>query len=224
MERVSNAARLALFALAGQLLNLGLSVLLARHLDVQQFEAYVVAGSIFLVLLAISPLGLDKYAVRLVPGMVTRGEWRSLTEFIRFSSVCILVFALIAATGVAAFAKVVEIRGEARAAIVVACISLPAAALVHFGIEVMTGLGREVRATIILRVLVPFVALCCVGLLVAWGGITAAAAIACWLTGWMVALTALAWRARAALLAHGRSGASCHYGAEWTAAARPFLI
>lgn len=74
-EHFGRAVKLSTLAIAGQGLFYGLSVLLARRLGVDGFEAYSVAVAAVLLLASVSTLGLEKYALRVLPSFVEHEDW-----------------------------------------------------------------------------------------------------------------------------------------------------
>ena len=65
---------LAGLAVAGQVIAYLLSAVLARRLGVDGFEAYVVASAAFMLMVTVAPRGIEKYALRVLPALLDRGE------------------------------------------------------------------------------------------------------------------------------------------------------
>ena len=61
-------------AIAGQAVAYVLSVLVARRLGVDGFEAYVVASAVFILLATFAPRGAEKYALRRLTKKYGAGE------------------------------------------------------------------------------------------------------------------------------------------------------
>ena len=75
MRFLSRPAQLAIFAVVGQSAAYLLSIVLARNLEVEGFEAYVVASAAFTLMVMFAPRGIDKYALRLLPALFERADW-----------------------------------------------------------------------------------------------------------------------------------------------------
>ena len=61
-----------------------------------------------------------------------------------------------------------DLPAGTRLAIAVSCLALPAGALAHYALEVLTATGRELLARAIFRVGVPATTLACFGILLTW--------------------------------------------------------
>ena len=70
MPTTTRGTRLAILAFAGQSIAYLLSVILARRLEVNEFEAYVVASAAFILMVTVAPLGVEKYVGRRVGAKV----------------------------------------------------------------------------------------------------------------------------------------------------------
>lgn len=166
-----------------------LSILFARTLGVEGFEAYVVAAAAFVLMVNVAPLGLDKYAIRLLPALFERGDWARAAGFQRFSARRILR----ASTLLLAAAIVwIVLQGSAGSAVgralFASVLSLPAAALVLFLAGVLAASGGEARANLAVRGAVPAGTLVFVGIVLATPTrFTGALAISCWGASWIVA-------------------------------------
>ncbi len=73
-----------MLAVAGQSVAYLLAVVLARQLGVDGFEAYAVASAAFTLMVMYTPRGLEKYALRILPGMFEREDWAHAKGFLRF--------------------------------------------------------------------------------------------------------------------------------------------
>jgi O-antigen/teichoic acid export membrane protein len=222
---VNPVAAIASTAFAGQMVTLALSVLLARRLDAAEFEAYVLAASAFLLMVAVAPLGIDKLAVRLLPSLIERGDLGGARGFLRFGMRRVLASAVAIAALAAAFSRLAPGEGTATAAMLATCLALPAGTLGHLGLEVLTALGGERRATAILRLHVPLLAL--VLTLAAMLFVPAPAgwmAIAAWLVAWLAALGVLYREIRWRLPPKLEVAAPVEEMGAWTREAVPFLV
>lgn len=175
--------------MVGHAITFALSIVLARGLGVEGFEAFVVAAAAFVLMLNIAPLGLDKYAIRLLPALFESRDWGGAAGFVRFSVRRVVGASLtvmaVATLWILSAADAGSDRGRALLASV---LSLPAAALVQLLAGVTGAAGGERRANLIARVGVP---LCTLGLagvaLAAPIPFSGATAIACWGVSWVVA-------------------------------------
>ena len=226
MERAAKARHLVAIAIAGQVVAYILSVLAARRLGVSGFEAYVVASAAFILLATFAPRGSEKYALRQLPALLQRADWGRARGLLRFGFQRTLTTALAAAIVVGAWsAWGRQGAEETRLAIIVTCLSLPAGALAHYGVEALTAAGRPRLALAIFKLLVPALALTFLGVLfTAPGTVSGAAAVACWGVAWVVALAVMA-------LAFRRSAPPAIFAAKprwdlavWRAETRPFFI
>jgi O-antigen/teichoic acid export membrane protein len=114
---------------------------------------------------------------------------------------------------------------ETRGAIVVACLSLPAGALAHFGVEALSAAGRPALALALFKLCTPTVALGLAALLLI-SPITMDGRLAtvCWGAAWALTLglmTVALWRVLPPALLRTQPD---FQGATWRAEARPFLI
>lgn len=219
--------RLTALSLAGQAIAYVLGIVVARHLGVEGFEAYVVASAAFILMVTFVPQGLEKFSLRLLPPLVERGDWAAHRAYVRFASWRILLASVLVGALVAAWALLAPgFSRDARIALLISCLSLPVGALVHLALEVLTGLGKPFAAAMIFRLVVPALVLALVGLTLAWRpAMPAPWPIAAWGLSWCVALALMAWQIRRALPSGfasplpERAAISCP---EWISSARPF--
>jgi len=221
---VTWATKLTALSLVGQALAFGLGIFLARHLSVEDFESYVVASAAFVLMVTLVPQGIEKYTLMVIPPLLDRHRAGDVRAYLRFGCLRILIACVLAGVPVTLLAlHAGELRQETRIALVISCASLPAGALVHFAIEVLTAFGRPFAATAIFRVLVPTVVLAVTGLAFAWmpqaGG---AMAIAAWGAAWLIALGLMAWRIRDAVPKDYWLVPASRGSREWARHARPF--
>ncbi|HRH85789.1 MAG TPA: hypothetical protein PLO41_02980, partial [Rubrivivax sp.] len=225
-QSADREAWLALLAIAGQGLIYLTSLRLAHWLGVDGFDDYAVASAVFMLLAGIACLGSEKYALRVLPVWLERGDWARIGGYIRFGLKRGLTGAVLLCGGVAlvAFALGDALQPATRRTIIVAALALPLAAAVHFGLELLTALGREFSASAIFRLIVPAVALGGVLLL---GAVQAAPsgllAVLCWGPAWLVALTLQVAVARRALPPAVRQAVPRVEAKAWRAESRPFL-
>ena len=69
------AAVLAGLAVAGQGIAYWLSIVLARRLGLEGFEAYAVGSSAFMLMATFAPRGIEKYTLRQLPALYERRDW-----------------------------------------------------------------------------------------------------------------------------------------------------
>lgn len=231
MARLSWQSRLTFVSLCGQAVAYVLGIVLARQLGVAGFETYVVASAAFILMVTLVPQGLEKYALKLLPPLIEQGEAAQVHGYLRLAGFRILLACVIVGLAVAAWAwQAPGLARETRVAIMIGCVSLPAGALVHLALEVLTAFGRAFVATLVFRLLVPGLVLGMVCTLIAglpdlraaWA--IAAWAIAAWGTAWCVALVLMVWQIRRALPAGLLDTVPVQDPRRWTAAARPFWL
>lgn len=201
-----------------------LSVIVAQSLGVEGFEAYALASALFIVMATLAPLGSEKHALRHLPAMLARGDLGLAHGFLRFGLGRTVAVAFAAALAVAAWALVTRPAGDLRLAIWMTCLSLPAGALAHYGVEALTAAGRPKAALLLFRLLVPAVALLLVAVAISgpWQ-VSGAFAVAAWGIGWAVALAFMAVLARRSLPAGLRAAVPRTRPRQWGHEARPFL-
>lgn len=218
---LSRSPQLVAIAVAGQALAFGFSLLMARRLGVAGFEAWAVAASAFLVLVSLAPLGSEKFALRLLPPRFEAGDRAGVAVYLGFAGRRTLVASLLAGAVLA----LVSLSGSAddtRRALVATAFALPAGALAHVGLEVLSAAGRPLVALLLVRLLVPGLALGLALLAFAAGvAVTGAQAIGFWGLGWLVTL-ALILAALRPWLPPGRPDDDS--AREWAADSRPFLV
>ncbi len=180
-----------LVALAGHVIVVGLSILLARRLSPSEFEAYAVAAAAFVVMVAAAPLGADKLALRVLPPLVADGRVAEFRVYIGFATRRCLIGSATAVAICLAAVMLFNVSGPTQKALLMSCLALPAAALAHLALETMTAAGRPAAGLVIVRVTVPSTVIVLASALGADVD-TGAAAIGAWGCGWCLAL-GLAW-------------------------------
>lgn len=223
MKRTLPANLLVLVAIAGQTIAIGLSMFIARQLSIAGFEAYVVAGALFILLATLAPLGAEKLTLRQWPALVRKNDWPMARGLLHFGVRRTLVTALLAGGSVAIVTSL-RSSDEVRIAVLVTCLSLPAGALAHYGVDLLTAAGRPFRALAIFRIMVPATTLTvfatALALDVAPQGWLAVAA---WGVAWLAALGLMVVSLRPRL--DPRLGtAAPRADPAWDRDARPFLV
>ena len=222
----NRAAKLALIGFAGQVIAYAISVTLARQLGVDGFEAYVVATAVFILMVTVAPLGIEKYALRALPALLDRGDWGLASGLLHYGLRRTLLTSFVIGLGIGAWAWTVRDFADAtRLAIVVSCISLPAGTLVFYGVEVLSAFGRETSALLLFRVAVPVMTFAFIAiLLLSPVSISGPLAVACWGLACAVVLALMAnevWRAAPPGFFRVRQ---IEQPSTWRAGAQPFLI
>jgi O-antigen/teichoic acid export membrane protein len=180
---------IATLAIAGQLLASGVTAFLASKLTLGGFETYVVAVSVFLLVVRVAPRGVDKLALRVLPPMLGSGDWSGIDGYLRFAAGRIAAsIAVLGMIGLAWTAWLDGAAGFGTAGIIAGIATVLASVLSQLCLEILTAAGRAHAATALVRLGVP--ALTLAGLAVwLWLGqpLTATAAIAGWSLGWTIA-------------------------------------
>ena len=218
--------KLAAMAFAGQGITYLLTMVLARQLGVDGFEAYVVASAAFILMVAFAPLGIEKYTLRLLPALLARGDWGRARAFLRHGLRSTMQASLIVGLAVSAWAWWArDFSSMTRMAIVVSCLALPAGALFHYGVEVLSAIGREMRALALFRVAVPGMTFACVGALLASPlALSGPMAVGCWGVAWSLALAMMAFEIRHAAPPEIFRAQPAGEPSRWSAESRPFFI
>lgn len=218
----SRSSQLVAIAIAGQSLAFGFALLMARRLDVAGFEAWAVAASAFLVLVSLAPLGSEKFALRLLPPRFEGGDRDDVAAYLGFAGRRTLGVALVAA---ALLALPVLAGGGDRdmaRAVLATGLALPAGALAHVGLEVISAAGRPLLALLLVRLLVPGLALAAaLAALAAGVTLSGAQAIGFWGLGWLVTLALILGVLRPWLPPQAPAPALAR---DWAVEARPFLV
>jgi O-antigen/teichoic acid export membrane protein len=227
MARNARPSGLVSLAVVGQGIGYGLAILVARTLDVQGFEAYVIASSLFILLATSAPLGLEKYALKALPPLLDSGQAAQARGFLRVAFRRTLGTALLASLGLAGWALLnPNLDATVRAAVLVACASVPAGALVHLALDALTGAGEPRRALAIFRVGVPSLVLMLVaGLGLSGVALSGAMAVGAWGLAWCVALGLMGVHLAKALGPEVRNAtADAAEAGRWRREARPFFL
>ncbi len=220
-----HAAKLSMLAIAGQSLIYLLTIVLARRLRLGGFEAYVVGSAAFTLMVTFAPLGVEKYGLRLLPALFERGDWPRARGYIFFALRQTLVVSLLTGTVVGLLAWWASDSPAAiRLAIGASCLSLPAGALVHYGVEVLSANGHEIRAAAIFRVAVPAAALILIGLALSLPfEVSGATAVGCWGLAWALALVMMVIEIRRTAPPQVWTAAPEEEARTWRREALPFL-
>jgi O-antigen/teichoic acid export membrane protein len=225
MGQIDRATRLAILAVAGQSVAYFLTIVLARQLGVEGFEAYAVASAAFTLMVMYTPRGLEKYALRLLPALFERKDWAHARGYLRFG--LRRTFATSLLLGTATFLGVTYFSNYPAAtklAITVSCLSLPAGALVHYYVEVLSANGRDIMATAIFRVAVPATVFALVGVFLYLPvELNGAIAVGCWGLAWLLMLLVIAVMVRRTTSPEVWLAEPADDRSAWRRAAHPFL-
>jgi O-antigen/teichoic acid export membrane protein len=215
-----------MIAIGGQSIAYTLTIVLARQLGIEGFEAYAVASAGFTLMVMFTPRGIEKYALRLLPALFERGDWGHAKGFLRFGLNRTLGTSLLLSLGVFLWVQYfTDYSATTKAAFTMSCLSLPTGALVHYYIEVLSANGRDVLATTFFRVIVPATVLMLVGLFLYLPiGVNGAIAVGCWGIAWTLVLAAVAIQVRRSTPPQVWSAKPVETKPEWAREARPFLI
>jgi O-antigen/teichoic acid export membrane protein len=215
-----------MLAVAGQSVAYFLTIVLARNLGVGGFEAYAVASAIFTLMVMYTPRGLEKYALRILPGMFEREDWAHAKGFLRFG--LRRIFATSFLLGIVTFLWVSyfsDYPAATKLAITMSCLSLPAGALVHYYVEVLSANGKDILATTIFRVAVPATVLFLVGVFIYLPiELSGAIAVGSWGLGWLLMLIVIVIMVRRTTMPEVWRALPAEERTRWTREARPFLI
>ena len=226
MGQIGRATRLAILAVAGQSVAYFLTIVLARQLSVDGFEAYAVASAAFTLMVMYTPRGLEKYALRLLPALFERKDWAHARGYLRFG--LRRTFATSIVLGLATFLWVnflSDYPAAIKLAIAVSCLSLPAGALVHYYVEVLSANGRDIMATAIFRVAVPATVMALVGLFLYLPvELNGAIAVGSWGLAWLLMLFVIAIMVRRTTVPDVWLAEPAEEKSVWSRAARPFLV
>ena len=215
-----------MLAVSGQSVIYFLTIVLARQLGVEGFEAYAVASAAFTLMVMYAPRGTEKYALRSLPALFEREDWAHAGGFLRFGLRRTLGTSLLVGSVVYLWVHFYSNYPPlTKLAIGVSCLSLPTGALVHYYVEVLSANGRDILATAIFRVAVPITTLVLVGLLL-YGPIevSGAMAVGCWGVAWTLALAVVVSQVRRVTPTQVWTAKRIEERSTWTREARPFLI
>ena len=226
MGHIGRAAKLAMLAVTGQGVIYLLTIVLARQLGVEGFEAYAVASAAFTLMVVYAPRGTEKYALRSLPALFERGDWGHAGGFLRFGLRRTVGTSLLLGSVVYLWVHFFSNYPPAtKLAIGVSCLSLPAGALVHYYVEVLSANGRDILATAIFRIAVPVTTFILVVLLLYLPfGVNGAIAVGCWGIAWALALAAMLIQVRRTTPPQVWRAKPAEDRPTWVREARPFLI
>ncbi len=215
-----------MLAVAGQSVAYFLTIVLARQLSVDGFEAYAVASAAFTLMVMSTPRGLEKYTLRILPVLFQRQDWALARGYLRFglrrTFATSIVLGLVTFLWVKYFS---DYPAATKLAIAVSCLSLPAGALVHYYVEVLSANGRDILATAIFRVAVPVTAIILVGVFLYLPiELSGAIAVGSWGIAWLAMLIVIVIMVRRTTMPEVWRAEPTEERSTWTREARPFLV
>ncbi len=215
-----------MLAVAGQSVAYLLAVVLARRLGVDGFEAYAVASAAFTLMVMYTPRGLEKYALRILPALFQREDWAQARGFLRFGLRRTVATSIL--LGMVTFLWVKyfsDYPATTKLAITVSCLSLPAGALVHYYVEVLSANGRDILATAIFRVAVPITVFILVGVFLYLPiELSGALAVGSWGVAWLLMLIVIVIMVRRTTMPEVWRAVPIEERSTWVREARPFLV
>lgn len=220
---------LFLLALANYALIYGANIMLARTLNVGEFDDYSVAISTVTILSTLATLGIEKYALRAIPVFRERQDWRRFRSFWLFSLRTILAFSVVLALllifvleSILAF-----YHSDYHIAIVVYAGFLPVIAVSHYLVEFLAAHRAFVLSVTIYRFLLPFLYLFfLIVISISLAKLSALIAVICYGMAW-TAVCFLMWRLSSFFLPaglHRYPSNPALYGAGWLKSSLPLVM
>lgn len=189
-EHFSEVGKLAAIAFTGHGVIFLINLILARNLSVDEYENYVVAVAIFLLILAITSQGLDKYAIRMMPAKFARQHHGHAAHYFVFSITRLIIGSVVVAALTLLWAREMrEYSPDAMKAIHYSLVALPLGALTYYLCAVISATGDCVRAAAVTYLIVPVLTLAFIGVALLTGfPQTGGMGILCWLIAWCFGL------------------------------------
>ncbi len=187
---------LFLLALANYVLMYGANILLARTLNVGEFDDYSVALSTVTILSTLATLGLEKYALRAFSIFRERQDWRRFRGYWLFSlrTICGFSVLLTATLGIGLEAVLAFYHSDYHIAIVVFAGFLPIIALSLYLVEFIAAHGAVLLSVAIYRLLLPILYLIfLIAVSIILVRLSALIAVICFGLAW-VSVCLLMWR------------------------------
>lgn len=203
-----------------------MTVFLARTLDTHGFHDYSVAVATVMLLTSLASLGLEKYALRLLPASLEREDWGTARGFVRFSTRSVIVVSvLLGILYLAVRFAATQPTGRELWPVLVGVAVVPAVALAQLFIEVLASSGEVVRATFFYRLLFPVtVAAFIFGIGSVSGRLTATLAVLGYAGAWVVTLFLLWDQTRRRLPGRLWSAEAVESPRVWLKDSAPFLV
>lgn len=222
-----NSVLLFMLALSNYALMYGANILLARALNVGEFDDYNVALSTVTILSTLATLGLEKYALRAVPLFRERQYWRRYRGFWLFSLRTITAFSVLLTLilGVSLEAILAFYGTDYHFAIVVYAGFLPIIAVTLFLVEFQAAHGAYLFSVAVYRLLLPIIYLIVLlGIAISLARLSALIAVSCYGIAW-TAVCFLMWRSSAFFMPAAVHHASpMSSGAIWLRSSLPLVM
>lgn len=226
-QTLRKALQLCLFALVSYVLFYGIGVFLARTLGVAGYKSYSVAIATLTLAASLATLGLEKYAVRVLPVLCAGRDWSRAHGFLFFGqNVVLLTSLLLVLAYVAVSAGGALVAGnEPQWPSLLAVLILPLMAGGLFMLEILVANGEAVRSTMIYRFVRP---ICVVlPLLAIWLSpieLTVLLAVAIYGLSWMVSFLLFRWMALRSMPKEVMTAARVLEPRLWLQRSAPFFI
>jgi O-antigen/teichoic acid export membrane protein len=203
------------------------NAILARSLSINDFNDYNVGVSTLLLLAALTPLGLEKFSLKILPALTEHEGWPLSRGFLRFSvALVVLMGFVLLLTFDTVLESVLLMRGaDYHIAIptIVGC--LPMVALFLLFLEVATAYGAPIAAAALYRIAFPLLLL---GLNVAvWYSpweISGLSSAGCYVTSWLVVTGAMWVLARKIVPTQVRMAEPAYQKVLWLKDSIPLLM
>lgn len=218
---------LSAFSLASYLAFFLVNAVLARNLSFDQFNDYNVGVSTLLLLAALTPLGLEKFALKILPTLQERESWARSRGFLRFATGTVVFVGLaILITFDSLLESVLVLRGadyHLAIPLIVGC--LPVVALFFVLLEIATAYGAPIAAAGIYRIAFPLLLLALNAAV--WYSpwvLSGLSASWCYAVSWMI-VTAAMWKlARRNMPARVRAAEPVYERTAWLKQSTPLLF
>lgn len=226
-ETIKKALQLCLLALANYVLFYAIGVLLARRLGVSGFKTYSVAVATLTLLASFTTLGLEKYAVRVLPAFYESEDWSGARGFTLFGRNLVLWIGLVVVLVYGAIAVIDALTTDSAVGwpTLLAVLFLPAMVAASFAIEVAAASGRVIAATVIYRLVLPICLLLSLGaVLVSPVALDPAWAVVCMGVSWLAAFALLRRLVHRAIPNEVAVAESRREPGRWLKRSAPFLL
>jgi len=152
---------LGLFSLANYGCLYLLNLVLARSISLEEFNDYNVGVATLMLLAAIAPLGLEKYALKVVPSLTHHEDWPRLRGFLRFAvGTAVVVSVVLSLSFDTVLESILLLRHSGyhiAIPMIVSC--LPLMTVFFLYLEIATAYGAPIIAAAIYRLALPLLLL-----------------------------------------------------------------
>ena len=203
------------------------NALLARNLSIDEFDDYNVGVSTLLLLAALTPLGLEKFALKILPTLEDRKDWPRSRGFLRFSVLIVMLggLALLLAFD-ALLESILMISGSGYHIPIPTIVgSLPMVALFFLLLEVATAYNAPIVAAGLYRIAFPLLLLGLNGAVwySSWE-MSGLSASVCYVVAWMIVTVAMWVLARRIMPKQVWRAEPDFERARWLKEATPLLL